>query len=50
MLDHEYHERIDTHGMVLDRRSDIEQHNTMIHAMKKFACTFMPVPADARRE
>jgi len=37
MLDHEYHERFDTHGMVLDRRADIEHHNTMIYTMKKSA-------------
>ena len=50
MLDYEYHERIDTHGMALEHRTDIQQHNTMIHTMKMFACTCQPVPTDARRE
>ncbi|MGB5276788.1 MAG: hypothetical protein WBO73_07090 [Gammaproteobacteria bacterium] len=50
MLNHEYHERLNTHGMALDRRAVIEHHSTMIHTMKKFACTCQPVPADARRE
>jgi hypothetical protein len=50
MLDHEYHERLDTHGMVLVRRADIERHSTMIYTMKKSAWRCLPVPADARRE
>lgn len=50
MLNQEYHERLEMHGMVLDHHADIERHNTMIYAMKKFACTCQSVPADARRE
>jgi hypothetical protein len=29
MLDHEYHERIDTHGVVLHRRFEIQQRRQM---------------------
>ena len=50
MLDHEYHERIDTHGVVLHRRFEIQQHYTVIHTMKKLAFTCLPMPADARCE
>ena len=37
-LDLEYHGRLVTHGMVLDRRADSEQRDTMIYTMKKSAC------------
>jgi hypothetical protein len=50
MLNHQYRERFDKHGMVLDHRPVIEHRNTMIYAMKKSACKCLPVPADARRE
>jgi hypothetical protein len=50
ILDHEYHERLNKHDMVLDRRADIEHHNTMIYTMKKFAWRCQLVPAGARHE
>jgi hypothetical protein len=45
-----YYERLDTHGMVLDRCADLEHSDTMIYTMKKSAWRCLPVPADARRE
>jgi len=50
VLDHEYHERLNTHAMVLDHHADIEHRDTMIYTMKKSAWRCQPVPADARRE
>ena len=44
VLDHECQEQLNTHGMVLDRRTDIEHHNNMIYTMKKSACGCLPVP------
>jgi hypothetical protein len=49
MRNHQYHERLNTHGMVLDRRADIEHHNTMINTMKSFLayssqCQTSPTP------
>ncbi len=32
---HEYHERLDTHGMVLENRDDIERGDTMIYTIEK---------------
>lgn len=32
---HQYHERLDTHCMVLERRADIECGDTMIYTMEK---------------
>ena len=48
MLNHQHHERFDTHGMVLDRRADPGHSDTMIYTMKKSAWRCLPVPADAR--
>jgi hypothetical protein len=50
MPNHQFHERFDKHGMVLDHHAVIEHRNTMICTMKKSACKYLPVPADARRE
>jgi hypothetical protein len=50
MLDHKYHERLDTHGMVLGRHVCSKQRDTMIYTMKKPAWRCQPVPADAGRE
>ena len=44
MLVHEYHERLDTPGMVWDRCADFEHSNTMIHTMKKSACMRQQTP------
>ena len=33
---HKYHERLDTHGMVLDHHANIEHSNTMIYTIKKW--------------
>jgi hypothetical protein len=33
-LNHEYHERLNTHDMVLERRADIECGDTMIYAIE----------------
>ncbi|MGW8229047.1 MAG: hypothetical protein ACWGOW_09105 [Gammaproteobacteria bacterium] len=44
MHNHQYHERFDMHGMVLDRRADSDHHNIMICAMKKSAWKCLPVP------
>ncbi len=35
-LDHEYHERLNTHGMVLENRDDIERGDTMIYTIEKW--------------
>jgi uncharacterized protein with PIN domain len=35
VLDYEYHERLDTHGMVLEHRADIERGDTMIYTIGK---------------
>ncbi len=37
MIDREYHERLNTHGMVLDRCADLEHSDSMIYTMKKSA-------------
>jgi len=47
MRNHQYHERFDTHGMVLDRRADIEYCNTMIYTIEKLN-NCLPMPASAR--
>ena len=36
MLIHQYHERLNTHGMVLDRSTDIECGTTMIYTIGKW--------------
>jgi hypothetical protein len=36
MLIHEYHERINTHAMVLGYRADIEHSDTMIYTIEKW--------------
>jgi hypothetical protein len=36
VLDHEYHEQLDTHGMALKRRADIECGDTMIYTIEKW--------------
>ena len=42
-----YHcERLDTHGMVLDRCADLEHSDSMIYTMKKVC---LEVPVSARR-
>ena len=33
---HKYHERLVTHGMVLDHHANIEHSNTMIYTIKKW--------------
>jgi len=35
MLNHQYHDRFDKHGMVLERLADIERGDTMIYAIEK---------------
>jgi len=35
-LDHEYHERLNTHGMVLESRDNIELGDTMIYTIEKW--------------
>ncbi len=49
MHDHEYHERLNTHGMVLDRRADIERSDTMIYTIEKNKYC-LQVPDDARQK
>jgi hypothetical protein len=34
MRNHQYHEQLDTHCMVLERHADIERGDTMIYAIK----------------
>ncbi len=36
MRNHQYHEQLDTHGMVLDHHANIEHSNTMIYTIKKW--------------
>jgi hypothetical protein len=36
MLIHEYHERLNTHAMVLEHRADIEHSDTMIYTIEKW--------------
>jgi hypothetical protein len=35
MPNHQYHERLGTHGMVLERHDDIGRGDTMIYTMEK---------------
>jgi hypothetical protein len=35
MPNHQYHERLDTHCMVLEHRADTERGDTMIYTMEK---------------
>jgi hypothetical protein len=35
MRNHQYHEQLDTHCMILERRADIERSDTMIYATEK---------------
>ena len=46
-LDHEYHERLDTHCMVSERRADIECGDTMIYTIRN-CNNCLPMPASAR--
>ena len=36
MLIHEYHERLNTHAMVLEHYADIEHSDTMIYTIEKW--------------
>ncbi len=49
-LGHQYHERLDTHGILMDRRGDMEYRDTMIYTMKKPAWRCLSIPASAKRE
>lgn len=46
MLVHEYHERLDTHGVVLDWRSDIKYRNTKINTIGR-VCWHVPASASS---
>lgn len=45
MRNHRYHEPLDTHDVVLERRADSMCGDTMIHTVEKNGTNCLPMPA-----